>query len=124
MKPVPHGEPYAGKLHVRFDEGAGVPHGASRSTLHPCVPDGFVQLIEGELGNRFGLVVNREKAKLLDMEADKSALSFLGYEFRYVRGRHYMTGKRYLEWCPSPKSVKAVSEKSRKSRCGANCFCP
>ena len=33
---VPHGEPYAGKLHVRFDEGAGVPHGASRSTLHPC----------------------------------------------------------------------------------------
>ena len=35
MKPVPHGEPYAGKLHVRFDEGAGVPYGASRSTLHP-----------------------------------------------------------------------------------------
>ena len=30
-----YGEPYAGKLHVRFDEGAGVPHGASRSTLHP-----------------------------------------------------------------------------------------
>ena len=27
MKPVPHGEPYAGKLHVRFDEGAGVPYG-------------------------------------------------------------------------------------------------
>ena len=22
---LPHGEPYAGKLHVRFDEGAGVP---------------------------------------------------------------------------------------------------
>ena len=32
---LPLGEPYAGKLHVRFDEGAGVPHGASRSTLHP-----------------------------------------------------------------------------------------
>ena len=27
MSNVPHGEPYAGKLHVRFDEGAGVPHG-------------------------------------------------------------------------------------------------
>ena len=24
---LPHGEPYAGKLHVRFDEGAGAPHG-------------------------------------------------------------------------------------------------
>ena len=32
---VPHGEPYAGNLHVRFDEGADVPHGASRSTLLP-----------------------------------------------------------------------------------------
>ena len=54
MKPVPHGEPYAGKLHVRFDEGyppkngearfegsrrpSGRSHGASRSTLHPCAP--------------------------------------------------------------------------------------
>ena len=28
MSNVPHGEPYAGKLHVRFDEGADV----------PCVP--------------------------------------------------------------------------------------
>ena len=27
---VPYGEPYAGKLQVRFDEGAGVPHGAAR----------------------------------------------------------------------------------------------
>ena len=35
MKPVAPGEPDAGILPVRFDEGAGVPHGASRSTLHP-----------------------------------------------------------------------------------------
>ena len=76
--------------------------------------DGFVQRIECELENRFGLVVNREKSKLLDMEADKSALSFLGYEFRYVRDRHYMTGKRYLEWCPSPKSVKKVCRKVKE----------
>ena len=73
--------------------------------------DGFVQRIEGELENRFGLVVNREKTKLLDMEADKSALSFLGYEFRYVRDRHYCKGDRYLEWCPSDKSVKKVCRK-------------
>ena len=33
MKPVPHGEPYAGKLHVRFDEGAGVPDTKGRPTL-------------------------------------------------------------------------------------------
>ena len=33
MKPVPHGEPYAGKLHVRFDEGAGVPDNKGRPAL-------------------------------------------------------------------------------------------
>ena len=33
MKPVPHGEPYAGKLHVRFDEGAGVPDKKGRPAL-------------------------------------------------------------------------------------------
>ena len=34
MKPVPHGEPYAGKLHVRFDEGAGVPDEGRLALLH------------------------------------------------------------------------------------------
>ena len=76
--------------------------------------DGFVQRIEGELEDRFGLVVNREKTRLLDMGADKSALAFLGYEFRYVRDRHYMTGRKYLEWCPSNKSVKKVCRKVKE----------
>ena len=30
---IPHGEQYAGKLHVRFDEGAGVPDNKGRSAL-------------------------------------------------------------------------------------------
>ena len=33
MKPVPHGEPYARKLHVRFDAGAGVPDNKGRPAL-------------------------------------------------------------------------------------------
>jgi len=76
--------------------------------------DGFVRRIEGELENRFGLVVNREKTKLLDMGADKTALSFLGYEFRYVKDRHYGTGRKYLEWGPSNKSVKKVCWKVKE----------
>ena len=39
------GEPYAGNLHVWFDEGAGVSHGASRSTLHPFGLLGPVSLV-------------------------------------------------------------------------------
>ena len=30
MKPVPHGEPHAGKLHVRFDEGYPPKNGEAR----------------------------------------------------------------------------------------------
>ena len=43
MKPVPHGEPYAGKLHVRFDEGAGVPDNKGRpALLYLCEINGIM----------------------------------------------------------------------------------
>ena len=86
--------------------------------------DGFVQRIECELENRFGLVVNREKSRLLDMDADRSALAFLGYEFRYVRDRHHMTGDRYLEWCPSNKSVKKVCRRIKEETMGRKLHSP
>ena len=72
----------------------------------------FVQEIERELEGRFGLVVNRDKTKVLNMRADKSALGFLGYEFRYVR-THYGDG-RYLTFGPSMKSVKKVCTKVKE----------
>ena len=40
MKLVPHGEPYAGKLHVRFDEGADVPCGGVSLYSTPSTPPG------------------------------------------------------------------------------------
>ena len=43
----------------------------------------FVRKIESELEGRFGLVVNRDKTKVLDLRAEKAALGFLGYEFRF-----------------------------------------
>ena len=66
MKPVPHGEPYAGNLHVRFDEGSPPKNGevrfegsrrpsgrtrqqgALRSTLHPSVYGGTGKPLDGE----------------------------------------------------------------------------
>ena len=71
--------------------------------------DGFVRRIEGELENRFGLVVNRDKTSVLDMTSEKSSLCFLGYEFRFVRSK-YGDG-RYLTYGPSKKSVKKVCAK-------------
>ena len=74
----------------------------------------FVRKIEGELEDRFGLVVNRDKTKVLDMKAEKTALGFLGYEFRFVRDWRYGTGKRYLSFGPSAKSVKKVCAKVKE----------
>ena len=74
----------------------------------------FVQRIEGELEGRFGLVVNRDKTKVLDMSADKAALGFLGYEFRFVKDRHYGTGVKYLTYGPSKKSVAKVCAKVKE----------
>ena len=39
---VPHGEPYAGNLHVRFDEGAGVPDNKGRPALLYTLPYMFL----------------------------------------------------------------------------------
>ena len=75
MKPVPHGEPYAGKLHVRFDEGAGVPHGASRSTLHPVDPRScLVGLYEVVLRRIADITKCRVKAYKVEVYADGPGL--------------------------------------------------
>ena len=39
MSKIPHGEPYAGKLHVRFDEGADVPCGGVSPYSTPHRPN-------------------------------------------------------------------------------------
>ena len=39
---VPHGKPYAGKLHVRFDEGAGAPDEGRSALLYTRVREGLV----------------------------------------------------------------------------------
>ena len=73
--------------------------------------DGFVQKVEGILEGRMELTVNRDKTKLLDFREAHATLTFLGYDFRMVRDRLFGTGKRYLTFGPSKKSMKRVREK-------------
>ena len=51
---VPHGEPYAGKLHVRFDEGAGVPYGGVPLYSTPHCIQRVCGWFEAELQNYCG----------------------------------------------------------------------
>ena len=73
--------------------------------------DGFLQRVEGILEGRMGLTVNREKTKVLDFREPHTTLTFLGYDFRMVRDRLFGTGKRYLTFGPSTKSMKGIREK-------------
>ena len=73
--------------------------------------DGFLKKVEGILEERMELTVNREKTKTLDFREPHTALTFLGYDFRMVRDRLFGTGKRYLTFGPSKKSMKRIREK-------------
>jgi RNA-directed DNA polymerase len=75
--------------------------------------EGFRQGVESAIEGRFGLVVNRDKTRCVDMKAPHESLSFLGYEFRYVYPRR-VAGPRYLEYGPSRKSVKRVCKKVKE----------
>ena len=77
--------------------------------------------IESELEGRFGLTVNRDKTKVLDMRAGLASLEFLGYEFKFMRGvRHTQNGieDKWLWHGPSMKSVKKVCAKVKKCTLG------
>ena len=81
----------------------------------------FVRKIESELEGRFGLTVNRDKTKVLDMRAGLASLEFLGYEFKFMRGvRHTQNGieDKWLWHGPSMKSVKKVCAKVKKCTLG------
>ena len=73
--------------------------------------EGFVEKVEGVLEGRMELTVNREKTKRIDFREPHTTLTFLGYDFRMVRDRLFGTGKRYLTFGPSKKSMKRVREK-------------
>ena len=73
--------------------------------------DGVLQRVEGILEGRMGLTVNRGKTKVLDFREPHTTLTFLGYDFRMVRDRLFGTGKRYLTFGPSKKSMKGIREK-------------
>lgn len=83
----------------------------------------LVDFVEGTLEQRFGLELNREKTRVVDLKQTGSSLDFLGYTYRYdrdIKGRD----KRYLNMRPSKKSVQRVKEKIRAMTGPEQCFKP
>ena len=69
--------------------------------------------IEGKLEGWLGLVVNREKTRVVNLKEPRTSLDFLGYTFRFDRDRHGGP-HRYLNLAPSAKALAREREVLRQ----------
>lgn len=79
--------------------------------------------IEQTLEGRFRLTINRDKTKIVKLNAIGSTLDFLGYTFRYDRdleGRPH----RYLNIVPSRKALAKARDAIRDLTSPSQCFKP
>jgi len=79
--------------------------------------------VEQTLHGRFALAVNRDKTRTVKLNEPGEALDFLGYTFRYERDLHGGT-HRYLNLCPSSKSMQRERDKLRAMTRPQQCFKP
>lgn len=79
--------------------------------------------VEQTLHGRFGLTVNRSKTRTVKLKGPGASLDFLGYTFRYDRDLHGRPG-RYLNLCPSRKSMQRERDKLREMTGPGQCFKP
>jgi len=79
--------------------------------------------VEQTLQTRFGLTVNREKTRTVNLGEPGESLDFLGYTFRYDKDRNGGTW-RYLNLCPSSKSMQRERDELRGMTGPERCFMP
>jgi RNA-directed DNA polymerase len=83
----------------------------------------LIAWVEDVLENRLGLVINRDKTRVVNLSEEGTWLDFLGYRFRYERDL-YGRDRRYLHWQPSEKSLAREREKLRQMTGPNMCFKP
>ena len=69
--------------------------------------------VEAKLEAWMGLVINRDKTRVVDLREPKASLDFLGYSFRYYRDQ-YGRARRYLNLAPSKKALARARSKLRE----------
>ncbi len=72
----------------------------------------LTRYIEAKLETWMGLVINREKTRVVNLREVGASLDFLGYTFRYDRDL-YGTDRRYLNVFPSRKALQKEREQLR-----------
>jgi RNA-directed DNA polymerase len=81
------------------------------------------QHVEWLLESWMGLVINREKTRVVHLNEVGASLDFLGYTFRYDRDLHGRD-HRYLNWGPSKKALARERDKLRAMSGSRMCFKP
>ena len=79
--------------------------------------------VEQTLHDRFDLTINADKTRTVKLHEPGESLNFLGYMFRYdrdLRGRD----KKYLNLCPSGKTMQRERDKLREMTGPEQCFKP
>ena len=87
------------------------------------VGDRIRKFVEQTLQGRFDLTINAAKTRTVKLNEPGASLDFLGYTFRYDRdlqGRPW----RYLNLCPSKKSLQRERDKLREMTGPEQCFKP
>lgn len=79
--------------------------------------------VENQLEGRFGLTINREKTRVVNLNQPTASVDFLGFTFRYDRdlfgGSH-----RYLNVFPSKQAQARARDKIRELTSSRRCFMP
>jgi RNA-directed DNA polymerase len=73
----------------------------------------IVKWVENEIEGRFGLKINREKTRVIDVNQPKTEVNFLGYVFRWVNIRKE-SNRKYCQHHASKKALIKARERIRE----------
>jgi RNA-directed DNA polymerase len=83
----------------------------------------LIDWVERWLEDRMGLIVNRDKTRVVNLNEVGASLDFLGYTFRYDRDL-YGRPERYLNVCPSKKALARERATLREMTGSRMCYKP
>jgi RNA-directed DNA polymerase len=86
--------------------------------------DRIVRFIEAKIEGRLGLVINREKTRIVRMQDEDATLDFLGYTFRWSRSHRPGGGPRYWRVEASSLAQKRARDKLRELTHARSCWRP
>lgn len=84
----------------------------------------IIGFIEEKIERRLGLVINREKTRVVQMHDEDARLDFLGYTFRWSRSHRPGGGPRYWRAEASNKAQMRARDKLRDITSSRFCWMP